>query len=292
MNNLRGIIFMLIAMAGFAIEDAILKILARDLPISELLIIVGLGGFLMFFSVAVVRRKPIFSPHMRNKPFAARFVSDIFAPLFFLPALALIPLATVTSILQATPILVTMGAALFLKERVGWRRWSAIIIGFIGVLIVVRPGMEGFHPGSILAVIGVLFLACRDLSSRLIPVELSSSTVTAYAFFASVIAGGIALPFFDPLIWPEPAHWPLLIASIFIGGIAYFFIVLATRVGDVAVIAPFRYSRLLFALLIAVTVLNEYPDWQTLFGATIIIGSGLYTFWRENPRREPPASST
>lgn len=292
MNNLRGIIFMLIAMAGFAIEDAILKILALDLPISELLIIVGLGGFLMFFSVAVVRRKPIFSPHMRNKPFAARFVSDIFAPLFFLPALALIPLATVTSILQATPILVTMGAALFLKERVGWRRWSAIIIGFIGVLIVVRPGMEGFHPGSMLAVIGVLFLACRDLSSRLIPAELSSSTVTAYAFFASIIAGGIALPFFDPLIWPEPAHWPLLIASIFIGGIAYFFIVLATRVGDVAVIAPFRYSRLLFALLIAVTVLNEYPDWQTLFGATIIIGSGLYTFWRENPRREPPASST
>lgn len=292
MNNLRGIIFMLIAMAGFAIEDAILKILARDLPISELLIIVGLGGFLMFFSVAVARRKPIFSPHMRNKPFAARFVSDIFAPLFFLPALALIPLATVTSILQATPILVTMGAALFLKERVGWRRWSAIIIGFIGVLIVVRPGMEGFHPGSILAVIGVLFLACRDLSSRLIPAELSSSTVTAYAFFASIIAGGIALPFFDPLIWPEPAHWPLLIASIFIGGIAYFFIVLATRVGDVAVIAPFRYSRLLFALLIAVTVLNEYPDLQTLFGATIIIGSGLYTFWRENPRREPPASST
>ena len=292
MNNLRGIIFMLIAMAGFAIEDAILKILARDLPISELLIIVGLGGFLMFFSVAVARRKPIFSPHMRNKPFAARFVSDIFAPLFFLPALALIPLATVTSILQATPILVTMGAALFLKERVGWRRWSAIIIGFIGVLIVVRPGMEGFHPGSILAVIGVLFLACRDLSSRLIPAELSSSTVTAYAFFASIIAGGIALPFFDPLIWPEPAHWPLLIDSIFIGGIAYFFIVLATRVGDVAVIAPFRYSRLLFALLIAVTVLNEYPDWQTLFGATIIIGSGLYTFWRENPRREPPASST
>ena len=292
MNNLRGIIFMLIAMAGFAIEDAILKILARDLPISELLIIVGLGGFLMFFSVAVARRKPIFSPHMRNKPFAARFVSDIFAPLFFLPALALIPLATVTSILQATPILVTMGAALFLKERVGWRRWSAIIIGFIGVLIVVRPGMEGFHPGSILAVIGVLFLACRDLSSRLIPAELSSSTVTAYAFFASIIAGGTALPFFDPLIWPEPAHWPLLIASIFIGGIAYFFIVLATRVGDVAVIAPFRYSRLLFALLIAVTVLNEYPDWQTLFGATIIIGSGLYTFWRENPRREPPASST
>lgn len=292
MNNLRGIIFMLIAMAGFAIEDAILKILARDLPISELLIIVGFGGFLMFFSVAVARHKPIFSPHMRNKPFAARFVSDIFAPLFFLPALALIPLATVTSILQATPILVTMGAALFLKERVGWRRWSAIIIGFIGVLIVVRPGMEGFHPGSILAVIGVLFLACRDLSSRLIPAELSSSTVTAYAFFASIIAGGIALPFFDPLIWPEPAHWPLLIASIFIGGIAYFFIVLATRVGDVAVIAPFRYSRLLFALLIAVTVLNEYPDLQTLFGATIIIGSGLYTFWRENPRREPPASST
>tara|TARA_B100001059_G_scaffold102762_1_gene102547 strand:- start:269 stop:1147 length:879 start_codon:yes stop_codon:yes gene_type:complete len=292
MDNLRGIIFMLIAMAGFAVEDALLKILARDLPVSELLILIGLGGFLLFFAVALARRKPMFSSHMRNKPFAIRFVADIFAPLFFLPALALIPLTTVTSILQAAPILVTMGAALFLKEQVGWRRWSAIIIGFIGVLIVVRPGMDGFHPGSILALIGVLFLACRDLSSRLIPAELSSSTVTAYAFFASIIAGGIALPFFDPLIWPEPAHWPLLIACVLNGGIAYFFIVLATRVGDVAVIAPFRYSRLLFALLIAVTVLNEYPDWQTLFGAAIIIGSGLYTFWRENLRREPPAQTT
>ncbi|XXK36161.1 DMT family transporter [Rhodobacteraceae bacterium nBUS_22] len=287
MDNLRGIIFMLLAMAGFAVEDTLLKILARDLPISELLILLGLGGFLLFSAVVIIRRDPFFSPQMRNKPFAIRFVADIFAPLFFLPALAWIPLATVTSILQATPILVTMGAALVLKEAVGWRRWSAILVGFTGVLIVVRPGMDGFQPASILAIIGVVFLAFRDLSSRLIPPALSSYTVTAYAFFASLLAGLIALPFFDPLIWPDPAHWALMGCACVIGGLAYFCIVLATRIGDVSVIAPFRYSRLLFALAIAVTVLNEQPDWQTLAGAVIIIGSGLYTFWRENLRRAP-----
>ena len=222
MDNIRGIIFMLLAMAGFAVEDTVLKILARDLPISELLILLGLGGFLLFATVMVIRREPFFSPQMRNKPFAIRFVADIFAPLFFLPALAWIPLATVTSILQATPILVTMGAALILKEAVGWRRWSAILIGFIGVLVVVRPGMDGFQPASVLALIGVLFLACRDLSSRLIPPALSSFTVTAYAFFASILAGLIALPFFEPLIWPDPTQWLLMGCACVIGGMAYF----------------------------------------------------------------------
>ena len=281
MGNLRGTTFMLLAMGGFSIEDGLIKSLTDDMPVSEILILLGTGGTIMFAGLAILKSESLYLPQMRNKAFAVRFISDILSPLFFLPALALIPLTTVTSILQAIPILVTMGAALFLGQKVGWRRWSAITIGFMGVLLIVRPGMAGFEPASILALLGVIFLASRDLATRVMPAVLSTFTVTAYAFGASIIAGIILIPFFDPLIWPTIAQWCWLLILTVLGGLSYAAIVVATRAGDVAVIAPFRYSRLVFSLFIAIIFLGERPDWQTLCGATIIILSGLYTFWRE-----------
>jgi drug/metabolite transporter (DMT)-like permease len=281
MGNLRGITFMLLAMGGFAIEDGLIKSLTDNIPVSELLIILGTGGTIMFAGLAILQGERLYSPQMLNKVFAVRFISDVLSPLFFLPALALIPLATAASILQAIPILVTMGAALVLGQKVGWRRWNAITFGFMGVLLIVRPGMAGFDPASILALLGVIFLASRDLATRVMPAGLSTFTVTAYAFGASIIAGFILIPYFAPLIWPTIAQWGWLLILTVLGGISYAAIVVATRAGDVAVIAPFRYSRLIFSLLIAVIFLGERPDWQTLCGATIIILSGLYTFWRE-----------
>ena len=281
MNNLRGIIFMLLAMAGFSVEDGLIKSLTKEIPVSQIMILLGIGGTVMFAVLAILKGDHLYSSDMLKKAFVIRFVSDILSPLFFLPALAVIPLSTAASILQAIPILVTMGAALVLGQKVGWRRWSAIIFGFCGVLLIVRPGIAGFEPASILALLGVTFLASRDLATRVMPKGLSTFTVTTYAFGASIIAGIVLIPFFDPLIFPKPEQWLWLLLITVLGGLSYAAIVVATRAGDVAVIAPFRYSRLVFSLLIAVLFLGERPDWQTLVGATIVILSGLYTFWRE-----------
>ena len=281
MENLRGIIFMLLSMAGFSIEDALIKNLAKEIPVSQILIFLGIGGAVMFASLTVLKGDRLYSSNMRSKAFVIRFVSDVLSPLFFLPALALIPLSTAASILQAIPILVTMGAALVLGQKIKWRRWSAIIFGFTGVLLIVRPGMADFEPASILALLGVTFLASRDLATRVMPSGLSTFTVTTYAFGASIIAGVMLIPFFDSLIWPTPEQWFWIVLLTVLGGLSYAAIVVATRAGDIAVIAPFRYSRLVFSMLIAVLFLGERPDWQTLIGATIIILSGLYTFWRE-----------
>ena len=200
MENLRGIIFMLIAMAGFAIEDGLIKTLTKDIPVSEILILLGLGGMIIFASLAVLKGEALFSTQMRSQPFIFRFIADTLSPLFFLPALALIPLATASSILQTIPILVTMGAAIFLGQKVGWRRWSAIAAGFCGVLLIIRPGMAEFQTASILAILGAVSLASRDLATRMMPVSLPTVTITTYAFIASILAGVLLIPFFEPLI--------------------------------------------------------------------------------------------
>ena len=282
---------MLLAMAGFAVEDSLIKVLSAHFPISQILLILGFGGMVTFVAIALVQGHGLFTPKLLSWPFLIRFFSDMFAALFFISAIALIPLSTASTILQAVPIFVTMGAALFLGQMVGWRRWTAIIAGFIGVLIVIRPGFDGFEPASILALLGVVFLAVRDLATRVMAPDLSTITVSAYAFLAMALAGGIALPFFAPLQQPDAVEWGMFLCTVILGGLAYVAVVIATRTGDIGAIAPFRYSRLIFAIIIAVIFLGERPDMPTMIGASVIVASGVYAFWRERLRAamETPA---
>ena len=177
--------------------------------------------------------------------------------------------------------MVTMGAAVFFGEKVGWRRWTAVMIGFIGVLLILRPGFDSFMPASLLAVISTIFLAVRDLATRAMQFEISTTTVSMYAFFACGISGFIAMPFYSAMVIPSSIEIVYLISATFVGVIGYYAIVLATRNGDVSVISPFRYSRLLFAMLLSIIILSERPDLLTLSGASIIVISGVYTFIRE-----------
>jgi len=177
--------------------------------------------------------------------------------------------------------MVTMGAAVFFGEKVGWRRWTAIMIGFFGVLLILRPGFDGFMPASLLAVISTIFLAVRDLATRAMQFEISTTTVSIYAFLAVGISGFFAMPFFSAMVIPSSIEIVYLISATFVGVIAYYAIVLATRNGDVSVISPFRYSRLVFAMLLSIIILSERPDLLTLSGASIIVVSGIYSFVRE-----------
>jgi len=281
MENLRGILFMILAMAGFALEDLFIKLLSSHVPVSQILIILGFSGTTVFLIIALLTHAPILHRDLLNKPVIVRTFCELFAALFFTSAIALTPLSSVASILMTTPLMVTMGAAVFFGEKVGWRRWTAIMIGFFGVLLILRPGFDGFMPASLLAVISTIFLAVRDLATRAMQFEISTTTVSIYAFFAVGISGFFAMPFFSAMVIPSSIEVVYLISATFVGVIGYYAVVLATRNGDVSVISPFRYSRLVFAMFLSIIILSERPDLLTLSGASIIVMSGIYPFVRE-----------
>ncbi len=281
MENLRGILFMLLAMAGFALEDLFIKLLSSHLPVSQILFILGFSGTAVFLVIALLTHAPILHRDLLNRPVIVRTLCELFAALFFTSAIALTPLSSVASILMTTPLMVTMGAAIFFGEKVGWRRWTAIMIGFFGVLLILRPGFDSFMPASLLAVIATIFLAVRDLATRTMQIDISTTTVSIYAFFAVGISGFFAMPFFSAMVIPYSIEIVYLISAVFVGVIGYYAIVLATRNGDVSVISPFRYSRLVFAMLLSIIILRERPDLLTLSGAAIIVASGIYSFIRE-----------
>ena len=281
MENLRGILFMLLAMAGFALEDLFIKLLSSHLPVSQILFILGFSGTAVFLVIALLTHAPILHRDLLNRPVIVRTLCELFAALFFTSAIALTPLSSVASILMTTPLMVTMGAAIFFGEKVGWRRWTAIMIGFFGVLLILRPGFDSFMPTSLLAVLATIFLAVRDLATRTMQIDISTTTVSIYAFFAMGISGFFAMPFFSAMVIPSSIEIVYLISAVFVGVIGYYAIVLATRNGDVSVISPFRYSRLVFAMLLSIIILRERPDLLTLSGAAIIVASGIYSFIRE-----------
>lgn len=280
-ENLTGILFMILSMAAFAVEDIFIKLLSNDWPVAQILMYTGLVGTLIFVILAKRQGAPIFTRDLLVPTSLFRMTGDLFGSLAFVTAISLVDMSLVAAILQATPIVVTMAAALLLGEQVGWRRWSAIIVGLLGVLLVLRPGLDGFEPAALLAVFAVLMMALRDMSTRIMTVNIPSMTMGIYGFVMLIVAGLILAPFQRGFAQPDAGSLLFVTLAGVTGSLGYFAVIRATRVGDVSVISPFRYSRLVFALILAVLVLGERPDHLTLLGAAIIVGSGMYTFLRE-----------
>ena len=268
-------------MACFAVEDTFIKLLSARLPATQILFSVGFGGALITLALAVTLNVNLADKILLNKHVISRTIADLFGALFFTSAMVLIPMSLLASILQATPLFVTLGAAILLGEKVGWRRWSAIFIGFLGVIIILQPGYGSFQMASLLGLAAVLCLALRDVVTRDMATEIPTLTVTFYACLAMGSAGFIAYPFFGTPIMPTTFEAILLVCAAIIGVTGYFLIVLATRKGDVSVIAPFRYSRLLFSLGLASLILGEMLTLPILLGGLLVVSSGIYTFGRE-----------
>jgi drug/metabolite transporter (DMT)-like permease len=279
-NNLRGILLMVASMAGFAIEDAFVKAAAATVPVGQILVVLGLGGAAVFGTLARLQGTRLLSPAVLLRPVILRNLSEMMATMTFVSAIALAPLSTVSAILQATPLAVTLGAAVILRAKVGWRRWTAILVGFAGVLVIVRPNAE-VDLGAIFAVVSVIFLAARDLATRAIPSSVPSTLIATYGFASIVVPGALLTLLGGGVVVPDPPAALALAGALTIGVFAYYAIVAAMRVGDIAVVTPFRYTRLLFAVAIGVIVFGERPDAATLAGAGIVIASGLYTILRE-----------
>ena len=272
---------MMMSMACFAVEDTFIKLLSARLPATQILFSIGFGGALITLVLAIVLNVKLANKILLNKHVISRTIADLFGALSFTSAMVLIPMSLLASILQATPLFVTLGAAILLGEKVGWRRWSAIFIGFFGVIIILQPGYGSFQLASLLGLAAVLCLALRDVVTRDMATEIPTLTVTFYACLAMGSAGFIAYPFFGPPIMPTAYEAVMLICAAIIGLTGYFLLVLATRKGDVSVIAPFRYSRLLFSLGLASLILGEKLTLPILLGGLLVVSSGIYTFGRE-----------
>ncbi len=282
MGNPRASLLMVGAMAGFAIEDAIIKHLSAAMPVGQIVVVIGLGGGAVFCALAWARGITILTAQALRGAVLLRNLAEMASAALVVLAIALVPLAVVTAILQAMPLVVTLAAALFLREPVGWRRWSAILVGFAGVLMILRPGSAGFDPAALLALGAVLTLTVRDLATRRVPAGVHSLQVTAWGFLMVVPAGFILLLLvFEAPVAPTPGEWGWLVAAIAAGILGYAALVGATRMGDIAVTTPFRYSRLVFAMAIGFAVFGERPDAMTLAGSALVVGAGLYTLWRE-----------
>lgn len=279
--NMQGALLMTGAMTAFTVNDAFMKVLSDHLPFFQLLFIRSAAVAVLIAAMAWRAGALRFSMSKRDKMLVCvRAVSEMGAAYFFLNALFNMPIADVTAILQALPLTVALGAVLVLGERVGWRRFLAIGIGFLGVMLIVRPTGDVFSIYSIYALLAVGCVTVRDLAARKLSAEVPSLTVALAAVIGVLSFATVGAAFTD---WqPFQSRDYLLISGAIIAIIGgYLFSVMAMRVGDIGVVAPFRYTSLLAALILGLVVFGEWPDGVTQLGAAIVVATGLYTLWRE-----------
>lgn len=286
-DNLKGACFMMGSMATFTFNDAIIKFVAQGMPTFQMVFLRGIGATALLLILAWATgalSKPI--PRDDYKWVVGRSLAEVASFLPFILALTHMPLANLVAILQALPLVITAAGALFLGERVGWRRWTAIGVGFIGVLLIVRPGGADFDQWSLVALSAVLMITMRELLTRRLSRDVPSLKVAIFTAVGVMLLG---------LFVTVPTGWaPVTVgqggliaaASVFILG-GYLFSIMAMRVGEVAAVTPFRYTALVWGLLLGWAVFGEWPKPLTLIGGALVVSTGVYTLLREG--RHAPA---
>ena len=286
-ENMTGALFMCASMLGFVFNDAAIKFASADIGIYQSIFVRGLFAVTLIGFVAL--RKGVFSalPDRHNhRLIMFRSMWEVGGTLTFLTALFYLPLANISALLQALPLTVTLAAAWFLNESIGWRRGIAILIGFIGVLLIVQPGTEGFNIYSILGLACVLFVTARDLVVRRLSRDVSSLYVAFVTAVVITIVGGVLTLLVEgwvPMTLSEVALLAIAGCLIFVG---YFFSVAAMRVGEVSFVTPFRYTVMVWAIALGYFIWGDIPNALTMIGMTIVISMGIFTFWREASLRK------
>lgn len=289
--NLRGAIYMNIAMAAFTLNDTGMKAVTQTLPLFEAITLRGVSTSILLFILGLATGGLRFRLQRRDTGLLAiRTLAEIVATVAFLGALVHMPLANLSAVMQFTPLAVTLAAAVVFRERIGWRRLSAIGIGFLGVLLIIRPGAKGFDVWALVGVASVLCVVVRDLSTRKFGLGVPTATVALAAALGVTVLGlsGVAIEG-----WQGPDLRNLL--TVFGSSVAlvagYLSGVQAMRVGDIGFIAPFRYTSLLWAIALGWLVFGTLPDLLTVAGATVVIATGLFTLLRERKLAQDAAKT-
>lgn len=278
--NLRGSLFMTAAMAGFAVEDAFLKLASQEIPVGQAITMMGTLGVIVFGLFALGAGEAPLPRSVLTRHMAIRSGFEITGRLFYALAIALTPLSVASAILQAAPLVVVLGAALIFGEKVGWQRWALILTGFVGVLIILRPGLEGFSALSLLALVAMVGFAGRDLATRAAPPALSNAQLGVTGFIMLALSGLIILAVTGGARLPSAGALGLLAGAALFGIAAYAALTQAMRTGAVGVVTPLRYTRLLFAVALGVGIFGERPDTATLAGSAIIVACGIVILMR------------
>jgi drug/metabolite transporter (DMT)-like permease len=291
--NMRGALFMAIAMAGFTMNDALTKMASGDVNMGQVMLIRGVFATGMIALIALQQGALRQVAQVLHPMVAVRVASEVGGTICFLIALAHLPIANVSAVLQALPLAVTMGAALVLGEPVGWRRWLSIATGFAGVLIIVRPGFDGFSVYSLWALGCVAFCAVRDIATKRVPKEIPSFLVSTATAAAVTLSGAVLVAPMGGWTPMSGATVAMLFGASVLLIIGYQTIVMAMRTGEISFVAPFRYTALLWAILLGYLIFTDVPDLAMIAGSVVIVVSGLYMLYRERVvGRRPAAEST
>ena len=286
-DNTRGILLMCGSMLAFTLNDTLVKaVLADGMNLFQAISLRGVGAALGLVAIALWQngRVNLWPAGPDRKFLALRTFGELGATFCFLVALAHMPLANLSAIMQSLPLVVTLTAAVLLGEPIGWRRIAAILVGFVGVMIIIRPGAADFDEWSMLGLGSVGFVVIRDLATRRFSSGLPSTTGAIWAAGTVLIMG---------LIGVANAGWQpvTLLATAQIVGAALFLIagyicaIMVMRVGEIGVVAPFRYTSLLWAIILGWLLFDTLPDNWTLLGGGIVVVSGIYMLLRERRKR-------
>jgi drug/metabolite transporter (DMT)-like permease len=290
-DNLKAIAAMTAAMLFFTAGDAMMKLAGQTMPIGEMLLVRGLvaSGLVLVLAwhTGVLGRWR----EVTTALVLWRTLAEIASTVLFFLALMSMTLADAAAIGQFCPIAIMAGAALFLGEKVGWRRWTAAGVGLLGVMLVIKPGTSAFQLPALLMLVCMLIVAARDLVTRRLPAGTPTVLVTASAIVGVTVSGALMAPLEARWHWLSPGELALLTACAITVIVGFLCVIWAMRRGDIGVVSPFRYSYVVFATAIGFAVLGEVPDAWTIAGIALIVGAGLYTFHRERVRRREAATT-
>lgn len=290
-ENTRGILYMNVAMASFTVNDTCMKLATQTVSLPQAMSLRGTFAVVLMLVLAKAMGELRFAaPKADRWRLGWRTLAELGGTILFLVALQNMPLASLAAIMQALPLAVTLGAALLMGEKVGWRRLTAILVGFCGVMLIIRPGTEAFDRWSVLAVLSMMCVVVRDLVTRGFTAQVPSVMIALYSGAAVMVMGyaGLAVEGWQPMTMAQVLLLGFGAVMLVLG---YLFVVMATRVGDVAIIAPFRYISLLWAIALGWLFFGALPDGWTLTGAAIVVATGLYTYLREYQLQRRVAAS-
>lgn len=278
-NPLRGIVIMCLSMFFFVAMDAIARELTQRLPVGQIMWV----RFLVFaaIAIAVIGPSNVRTTLKSNNPWLQfwRGVVMVAEIGIFVLCFRYLPVADVHAVAAATPLLVTALAAPVLGEQVGWRRWVAVCIGFVTVLVIIRPGFRDLDWFHILPVIAAAIWAVYQVMIRLTGRYDGSNTTLLW----TALSGAVISTFFGWIgwVWPSPETWLLLVAAGVLGGAAHYTLILALSAAPASILQPFVYTTFLWALVLGLVFFGEFPDEITLIGAGILIAVGIYVMRRE-----------